>query len=111
MGGRGSGGKGIPNRSRQADKLTNDASLDMGMEIYNSPTIDLGDPGAIRERLSQYVAMCKRYNCRPGVGAWCQFLGCTREEIIAWSKGKHTRLDRILTPASALELQRSFGLF
>ena len=111
MGGRGSGPNGMPNRSRQADKLTNDASLDMWMEIYNSPTIDLGDPEAIRERLAQYVAMCKRYNCRPGVGAWCQFLGCTRDEIIAWSRGKHTRLDRILTPASARELQRSFGLF
>lgn len=114
MGGKGSGSKELGERARKArqvSSMTNDMSLDMWMDIYNAPCIDLGDADAIRQRLQDYVDLCKKYNCRPGVGAWCQYIGCTRDEIINWSKGKRTRLDRLLTPASAVALQRTFGLF
>lgn len=116
MGGKGSGihSKGNPRaikKSREADSVTNDVSLDMWMEIYNSPAVDLSDADAITQRMMGFVEMCKRYNVRPGVGAWCQYLGCTRDEIIRWQKGRRTRLDSLLTSSSAAALQKSFGLF
>ena len=97
--------------SGHIDKYTNAMSMDMWLDIYNAPAIDLGDPDAITQRMYDFIDMCKKYEVKPGVGAWCQYLGCTRDEILAWSKGKRTRLDSLLTSASAAVLQKSFGLF
>lgn len=116
MGGKGSGGyrKGSEKwlrNSQQADSATNDVSMDMWLEIYNSPAVDLSSAEAITQRMFDFVEMCKRYNVRPGVGAWCHYLGCTRDEILKWQKGRRTRFDSLLTAESAAALQKSFGLF
>lgn len=90
---------------------TNDMTMQMWADIFMAPAIDLGDPKAIEQRMFDFMDMCKKYNVKPGVGAWCQYLGCTRDEILAWSKGKRTRLDAVLTSESAAVLQKTFGLF
>lgn len=90
---------------------TNAISMDMWLEIFNSPSIDLGDAEALTQRMFDFVTMCKKYNVKPGISAWCQYINCTRQEVIDWSKGKRTRLDGILTSESAAVLQKSFGLF
>lgn len=100
-----------PVQARSRAPLTNDGAIDMWLEMYSWPLIDLSDPDAINQRLAEYLDLCKRYNSKPEVSGWCQTIGTTRIEVLDWSKGKRTRLDDVLTTASAAALSRSLGVF
>ena len=91
-----------PVQARSRAPLTNDGAIDMWLEMYSWPLIDLSDPDAINQRLAEYLDLCKRYNSKPEVSGWCQTIGTTRIEVLDWSKGKRTRLDDVLTTGATV---------
>lgn len=101
-------GGNAPNSQRpdnQADTIA------MNMELFDMPSIDIGDPDALRQRWFDYQMLCERYGSKILISGFCSAIGVSRPEILNWSAGKRTRLDNLLSPASAEILKKILQMF
>ena len=83
----------------------NSESIHMVQELITWPTIDLADPAQVVQRFYDYCDLCERYHSKLLISGLCMALSVTRDELVRWSNGKGTRLDRVLTPESATVLK------
>lgn len=83
----------------------NSESIHMVQELITWPAIDLTDPKQIADRFSDYCDLCERHHSKLLISGLCLALNVTRDELVKWSNGKGSRLDRVLTPESAAILK------
>lgn len=77
----------------QTKKGDNAKFLRNALASYNLPTIDIGDPEQVRERIEWYFNHCMENDIKVGITGLCNALGITRMTFFNWQK-KETR-DRI----------------
>ena len=80
----------------------NSESIRMVQELVTWPAIDLRDPEQIMQRFQDYCDLCERHHSKLLISGLCMSLSVTRDELVRWSNGKGSRLDRVLTPESSL---------
>lgn len=57
--------------------------LQLNMELFNMPSIDLHDEEAVAKRLDEYFALYARYDTKPTVAGMAMALGMNRRTLIA----------------------------
>jgi hypothetical protein len=96
--GRGSGRKSnFPTATRPVEK-SNDVSY--AKELFMLPTIDMGDPEAVRDRYFELLELSEKYGRAITIEALSMGFDTTREEIIEVSKGEKCRLGARLSSES-----------
>lgn len=96
--GRGSGRKNnFPTATRPVEK-SNDVAY--AKELFMLPTIDMGDPEAVRDRYFELLELSEKYGRAITIEALSMGFDTTREEIIEVSKGERCRLGARLSSAS-----------
>ena len=96
------GWKNAPNNQRPQRQSDSIAFI---RELVTWPAIDLRDPEAMLQRFNDYTDLCERYKSRVLVSGLCNSMGLTRDDVLAWSKGKNCMLNRVLSPESASMLK------
>lgn len=77
---------------------TNGRAIDMIMELRQWPLVDLNDAEALQERIWDYYKLCQKYDSKPLLNGLCMVIGCTRTELMRWSRGEEAPFARNLTP-------------
>ena len=57
--------------------------LQLNMELFNMPSIDLHDEEAVAKRLDEYFALYAKYDTKPTVAGMAMALGMNRRTLIA----------------------------
>lgn len=102
--GKGSGRKNnLPTATRPVEK-SNDVAY--AKELFMLPTIDVGDPDAVRDRYFELLELSEKYGRAITIEALSMGFDTTRDEIIRVSKGEKCRLGARLSIASAKIFQK-----
>jgi len=78
--------------------------LKNALEALNHPRVDVKDPKAIQERITEYLKFCMDNNIIPGVGACANWLGVSIETLLSWYSG------RTGSPEHQIVAARFYGL-
>lgn len=86
---------------------TNASAIDMVMELRSWDVVDLSDAEALQTRIWDYYRLCQKYDTKPLLNGLCMVIGCSRDELMRWSRGEVAPFARNLTPDGNAVIKRA----